>query len=41
MTAFQLILLNSILVGGCVLVTFFLSYGGKDTKKDKNLKHPY
>lgn len=38
MTTFQLILLNDILVGGCALVAYLTSYGGK-SKKDKNLKH--
>jgi hypothetical protein len=38
MTAGGLILLNVLLVGGCALVAYLMSGGGKG-KKNKDLKH--
>jgi hypothetical protein len=39
MTALQLILLNGILAAGCGLLTYLITHGSKESKKDKDLKH--
>lgn len=39
MTALQLILINAIVLGGAAWLVYAMTHGGKETKKDKDLKH--
>ncbi|MFN8771086.1 MAG: hypothetical protein ACK5WP_09520 [Neisseriaceae bacterium] len=41
MTALQLILLNSILLGGCVLLAYLITHGRKKDSKKDSLNHQH